>query len=149
MANKKTVELEGQPLILIEEGKSVVCPFCGQSRILTHNIYISPNKEDNDFKVIGAMECGCGDARRFQQRKKNKDNVPTIIDDFLNFCEAENISDAAIAVDCIKNACFAIIDGVVDKIVITFKEVKMKMALNSDEQLEMKTDYKKGFTRTT
>lgn len=147
MAIDKKVKSEEK--VLMFEGESVTCPFCGQSRILTHNVMVQPNAEDNDARIVGAMECGCGDAREFQQCKKNKDNVPTIIDDFLNFCEAENISDAASAVDCIRNACFAIIDGAVNKIVITFKEVKMKMVLNSDKQLEMKTDYKKGFTRTT
>lgn len=137
--------------ITFKEGDSVVCPFCKQARILTHSATIEDTAEER--ATLGALECGCGEARIFQNKKKSKDNVPQLLDSFIEFCQIEENSEAANLVNAstesIKDACFAIIDGKAEKITLIIKGVKVKLSLNKDKQLEMKLESKKGFVATT
>lgn len=137
--------------ITFKEGDSILCPFCKQARILTHAATVDNTREEID--ALGAMECGCGEARLFQNKKKSTDNVPQLLDSFIEFCQFEKGSDAAVkaeaSTECIKDTCFAVIDGKAERITLSIKEVKVKLSLNKDKQLEMKLESKKGFTTTT
>ena len=137
--------------ITFREGDSVVCPFCNQTRMLTHSAIIEATAEAR--ATLGALECGCGEARIFQNKKKSKDNVPALLDSFVEFCKFGESTDAATqakaSTEFIKTACFAVIDGYADKLTLNVKEVKVKLSLNKDKQLEMKLESKKGLTTTT
>lgn len=137
--------------ITFKEGDSVICPFCKQARILTHSATIENTAEE--MATLGALECGCGEARIFQNKKKSKDNVPALLDSFIQFCQFGESSEAATqanaATEFIKTACFAVIDGKAEKLTLSVKEVKVKLSLNKDKQLEMKLESKKGLVTTT
>lgn len=137
--------------ITFREGDSIICPFCKQARMLTHSATIENTPEE--MEALGALECGCGEARIYQNKKKSKDNVPALLDSFIEFCQFGESADAATQAEAstefIKTACFAVIDGKADKLSFSVKEVKVKLSLNKDKQLEMKLESKKSHTTTT
>lgn len=148
-SNSKTAEAANPKKdgkILIEAGASLICPFCGQARTLMHNIYIDDTPESRD--EAAALECGCVEACQYRNRKKSKDNVPMLLDGFLDFCEREDQTDASPVCDSIKRLAFDIIDEFVGATTLTVKGTKVKLSLK-EGQLVMKLEHKKGVTQTT
>ncbi len=133
--------------ITMHEGETVVCPYCKQSRLLTHDVIV--NLGTDNVECVGALECGCPDAKIYQNKKKSKDSVPALLDKFNQFCEEEGITEIEPSLQHIKNACFAIIDGDVGKVTMYIKSATVKMVLNKDNRLEMKIESKHSVSGTT
>ncbi len=131
---------------IIKEGESAVCPFCGQANMLSKDVAVYTDEEE---VMLGAWGCSCGEAFRYRAKEKNKKKVPSLINNFSDFCEKKGVTIKVEAINTIQNAANSIIEGDIDAISMSFKEVTLKLKLNKESDLMLSATHKDKYEQMT
>ncbi len=125
----------------------LACPFCGQTRL---DVIRNENLETGvDKKLIGALYCNCSDAQRFRAKKKSKDGLKDIIDEFAHYAESKGIAIKDADKLVLKSNAEAVIDNRFDSMTIKVDTITVKLSLDKDGALKFGVVYKYGYSQLT
>ena len=112
------------------------CLYCGITSICD-----TQYNTQQDADKAATLQCSCDDAKRYQQKEKNVDNLNTSLSEVENYCGNHKCTFTNEIREHIRSIATMVIDMNYTSAKVEINSIAMTFSLNSKDQLIIKIKY--------